>query len=147
MFFNTEGPVVSGKHYFIPPLDRIDLPRITSLIEQGRYFTLHAPRQTGKTSTLEALVRLLNESGDFRCVYVNVEVGQSAREDVGAAMQGILSELSSEASVTVGDDYLKDAMADVLASAGRTMHCGRRFRIGRQPVRCRSSCSSTRSIP
>ena len=34
---------------------------------------------------------VLNASGQYRAVYVNVEIGQSARENVGAAMQAILS--------------------------------------------------------
>ena len=65
-----------------------------NLIRQQKYFVLHAPRQTGKTSALLALQDELNASGQYRSVYVNVEVGQSAREDVTAAMQAILSELS-----------------------------------------------------
>ena len=118
LFFNTEGPVVAGEHYRIPPLDRVDLDGILSLIRQKRYFVIHAPRQTGKTSTLEALVDLLNESGGYRAVYVNVESGQSAREDVGAGMAAILSELASEASDTHGDDFLADSWAQTLASIG-----------------------------
>jgi len=53
-FFNTEGPVRSDKHYCLPPLERWDLPEILSLIEQEKYFLLHAPRQTGKTTCLLA---------------------------------------------------------------------------------------------
>ena len=64
-----------------------------SLIRQQKYFVLHAPRQTGKTSALLALQDELNASGQYRSVYVNVEVGQTAHEDVAAAMQAILSEL------------------------------------------------------
>lgn len=58
--FNTEEPVVKRKHYCIPPLERADLQRILHLIRDERYFILHAPRQTGKTSVLLALQDLLN---------------------------------------------------------------------------------------
>ena len=51
-FFNTSGPVVAADHYCVPPLERIDRRRILSLIGDKRYFVLHAPRQTGKTSAL-----------------------------------------------------------------------------------------------
>ena len=48
--FNTEGPVRLDKHYAIPPLDRTDVNELLDLIQGERYFVLHAPRQTGKTS-------------------------------------------------------------------------------------------------
>ena len=80
-FFNTEGPVVADDHYCIPPLERVDLDGILQLIDWRKYFVLHAPRQTGKTSILKALAERLNADGRYRCVYVNVECGQAARED------------------------------------------------------------------
>ena len=95
--FNTEGPVRLDEHYAIPPLDRIDVDHVLELIRDKRYFVLHAPRQTGKTSALKALSERLEAGGDHHCVYVNVEVGQSAREDVAAAMRAILGELALEA--------------------------------------------------
>lgn len=52
--FNTAGPVNSEKHYSLPPLERFDLFDIELLIAQEKYFVLHAPRQTGKTSSLLA---------------------------------------------------------------------------------------------
>ena len=58
--FNTEGPVIPADHYCIPPLERVNLGRILELIRDKRYFVLHAPRQTGKTSALLALQDLLN---------------------------------------------------------------------------------------
>ena len=91
-FFNTEGPVRSDDHYTVQPLDRVDLDELLSLIRTKQYFVLHAPRQTGKTSALIALRDLLNsgEVGDFRCVDVNVEVGQVARDDTARGMRAIL---------------------------------------------------------
>ena len=54
-FFNTTGPVVAVDHYCIPPLERLNLDEVRRLIRDKRYFVLHAPRQTGKTSALLAL--------------------------------------------------------------------------------------------
>ena len=86
-FFNTEGPVRPDDHYGIPPLERMDVEELLGLIHGKRYFVLHAPRQTGKTSALIALRDLLNSgaAGNFRCVNVNVEVGQVARDDTARA--------------------------------------------------------------
>ena len=50
--FNTEGPVVAADHYFLPPLRRVNLGEVPELVRDKRYFVLHAPRQTGKTSLL-----------------------------------------------------------------------------------------------
>ncbi len=117
--FNTEGPVVARDHYCIPPLERLNLPSILELIGDKRYFVLHAPRQTGKTSVLLALRDLLNSGveGDFRCVYVNVEAAQAVREDVRRAMQVIVGELASRAR-SGGDEFLYDAWPDILATFG-----------------------------
>ena len=65
-FFNTAGPIRPEKHYCIPPLGRLDLPDVLRLIRDEKYFVLHAPRQTGKTSALLALRDLLNTKGDHR---------------------------------------------------------------------------------
>ena len=102
-FFNTAGPVNPEDHYTIPPLERLDLTEVLMLIRQKKYFILHAPRQTGKTSVLLALMDELNRGGRFRCVYVNAETGQSAREDVGAAMRAILGQIASEAEYVLDD--------------------------------------------
>ena len=59
-FFNTEGPNVAEDHYSLPPLERWDLEEILTLIDQKKYFLLHAPRQTGKTTCLLALREYLN---------------------------------------------------------------------------------------
>ncbi|MCY4188646.1 MAG: hypothetical protein OXD30_09200, partial [Bryobacterales bacterium] len=80
-YFNTEGPVNEGEHYCIDPLARVNLAEILELIARKKYFVLHAPRQTGKTSTLLALQDRLNAEGQYRCLYVNLEVGQAAGED------------------------------------------------------------------
>ena len=104
--FNTAGPVRVARHYQIAPLSRIDLDDVLGLIRDERYFVLHAPRQTGKTSALLALRDLLNsgEAGDWRCVYANFEVGQAGREDTARSMRAMLGELARRARRTLGDE-------------------------------------------
>ena len=117
--FNTEGPVRPDEHYAIQPLDRMDLGELLDLIRNKRYFALHAPHQTGKTSALIALHDLLNggEAGDFRCVRVNVEVGQVARDDDARGFRAILGNLATCARL-VGDDYPDGVWPDILEKAG-----------------------------
>ena len=117
-FFNTSGPVVADDHYCIPPLERLNLAEVRRLIRDKRYFVLHAPRQTGKTSALLALRDLLNAEGSYGCVYVNIEGGQALREDVERATQVILGELASWARSTLNDEFLTDAWSDIFAKFG-----------------------------
>ncbi len=63
-YFNTAGPCIPAEHYMLPALDR--LPEIRRLVSQRRYFVVHAPRQTGKTTALKALVRETRISDLFR---------------------------------------------------------------------------------
>ena len=118
-FFNTAGPVRPDDHYAIPPRDRVDVDELLALIRAKQYFVLHAPRQTGKTSALIALRDLLNsgEVGHFRCVNVNVEVAQVARDDVAEGIRAILSMMASRA-LLLGDDYLDRVWPDMLAKVG-----------------------------
>ena len=118
--FNTEGPVVAADHYRIPPLERFDLDEVLGLVQGKKYFVLHAPRQTGKTSALLELRDLLNSgaAGDYRCVYANVEDGQAMREDVAEGMRTVLAELALQASVTLGDETLEDLWPGVLKRVG-----------------------------
>ena len=117
--FNTEGPVRPDDHYGIPPLSRMDAEELLQLIHDKRYFVLHAPRQTGKTSALIALRDLLNSgaAGDYRCVDVNVEPAQVARDDVGRGVRAILSGLATSARL-LGDDYPDSIWPDVLERVG-----------------------------
>ena len=118
--FNTTGPVDPQDHYCIPPLDRVDLDYVLRLIADEKYFGLHAPRQTGKTSALLALQDLLNSDsvGPYRCVCVNAGASQATPEDVGAAMEALLSELASRAQSVLQDPFVQRIMRDSLAYAG-----------------------------
>ena len=117
-FFNTSGPVVPAKHYSIPPLERLDLDDVLRLVRDERYFVLHAPRQTGKTSALLALRDLLNAGSEYRCVYTNVETAQTARGSVEAGMRTILGGLADRALLTLGDDYVEANLEAFLAAEG-----------------------------
>ena len=81
-FFNIAGPMKPEINYCIDPLSRIDWEEIRRLINYQRYFVMHAPRQTGKTSTLMAMMHALNEEGNYACAYANIEEAQVARNDV-----------------------------------------------------------------
>ena len=93
-FFNTAGPMIPEDHYCIDPLTRIDWEEIRKLIHDKRYFVLHAPRQTGKTSALLAMMRVLNDEGYYACAYANIEGAQAARGDVTQGIPAVCSAIS-----------------------------------------------------
>ena len=92
-FFNTAGPVNCVKHYCLDPLSRFDLEEILSLIRQEKYFVLHAPLQTGKTSSLLALQEYLNAGSEYKALYMNVERAQPARENIAQGIHAIIDEI------------------------------------------------------
>ncbi len=117
-FFNTEGPMRPDMHYTIDPLSRLDVDDLLDLIRRQRYFVLHAPRQTGKTSALIALRDLLNSGkvGNYRCVSINVEVAQVARDNVASGIRAILSMMADRASL-LGDESLRQSWQDIFAAS------------------------------
>ncbi len=114
--FSTAGPVKPAKHYCIPPLSRIDPDAVLGLVRDEKYFVLHAPRQTGKTSALLALADLLNERG-YHCLYVTVETARTTR-DVAQAVRVVLAALARAARSTLDDRFLQSARAEILADVG-----------------------------
>jgi hypothetical protein len=94
-FFNNAGPTVPADHYCIDPLSRVELEEVEALIAQRRYFVLHAPRQTGKTTCLLELMRHLNEQGRYACVYSNIEAAQVSRNNADNGMATVCDALSS----------------------------------------------------
>ncbi|MEY4195054.1 MAG: hypothetical protein RLZZ226_1422, partial [Pseudomonadota bacterium] len=106
--FNTAGPSEALDHYLIDPLARIDHLEVLSLIQAKRYFVLHAPRQTGKTTSLRALVKYLNASGNYRAVYANIEGAQAARHDVATGMTTVAEVLLRQIQSVTGETRLHD---------------------------------------
>ena len=122
--FNNAGPSVPGKHHMIDPLTRIDVSSIQNLIDDERYFVLHAPRQTGKTTCLLALMHHLNAQPDYRALYVNIEAAQALRGDVDKAMSVVCSVLAEAAALYLHDEGLRTWLS---TSAGLSLPTGSRF--------------------
>ena len=112
-FFNTAGPIQPDIHYNVDPLKRIDLDEIMDLIEQRKYFILHAPRQTGKTTCLLALRDYLNEQGDYIAVYANVEAGQASRNNIEEVVKGVCQRIANELRLVLGNRLPNDIYKEV----------------------------------
>jgi len=77
--FNIAGPCDPMKHYMIDALRNLG-DEIFGIIKRGEYFVIHAARQSGKTTLLLELARLINEEGKYRAVYCSLENTQAAPE-------------------------------------------------------------------
>ena len=94
-YFNTTGPCVPERHYMLPAVAR--LPEALPLIETWRYFIVHAPRQTGKTTTLAALATQLTADGRHVALRVSCERAEAWGDDIEAAELAVLDSIRSEA--------------------------------------------------
>ncbi len=90
-FFNTAGPVNPEDHYYLP--NKLDEQELRMLITQKKYFILHAPRQTGKTTAVSEFIKKINQEDQYIALYVNVEAAQAARSNIKDGMETILEEL------------------------------------------------------
>lgn len=94
--FNTTGSCKPNQHYMLPAEAR--LPGARALLEEDLYFVVHAPRQTGKTTTLNALAQSLSGAGDRVALRVSCETAQVAGDDYGAAENIVLEMIRDSAN-------------------------------------------------
>jgi hypothetical protein len=87
--FNTAGVCFPDRHYMVPPEPR--LPDARRLVDRGDYFVVHAPRQTGKTTTLVALADALTAEGRYAAAYTTCEGGRALGDDYAAVQRDILA--------------------------------------------------------
>ena len=76
--FNTSGACIPEKHYTV--MREALIVQGEALVDQGRFFTIFAPRQTGKTTYFQLLFRHLQQSG-----YTPVRVSLEAMKTLGRA--------------------------------------------------------------
>lgn len=107
--FNIAGPCLPERHYMLPPERR--LGRVLELIEQHSFFTLHAGRQTGKTTSLRWLERHLNATGHWRAVWLDLETARE-QDDVARVMTVVLTNLDRVLSVRL-PELLRPEKAEI----------------------------------
>ncbi len=100
-FFNTSGPCVPADHYMLPAEERLSEAR--RLVDMKRYFVLHAPRQTGKTTTIAALTSSLNQEGRYTALLASCEEAQAVGEDINRAVDAVLRDIENKAAAMVAD--------------------------------------------
>lgn len=78
----------------LPAAER--LPEAVTLAEEGRYFIVHAPRQTGKTTAMNSLAQQLTAGGHHVGLRVSCESGEAWGDDIAAAELAILDSIRRE---------------------------------------------------
>ena len=76
--FNTSGPNIPNRHYTIQRTNLIE--KGLKLVENERYFTIWAPRQTGKSTYFRQLAQKLEENG-YKVAHINFENYKNASLD------------------------------------------------------------------
>jgi len=102
-FFNTAGLCFPEDHYMVDPLKR--LQEVEQLIEKKLYFTIHAPRQTGKTTYLYALAKKLNAEGRYIALVVSFEQAGYRSITVDKANQLLISCIYQGATILLPKEY------------------------------------------
>ena len=100
--FNTAGPSLPQRHYMVPSLQR--LPDIGRLVDQGRYFVLHGPRRSGKTTALFEAADRLNDEGACRAVYCCCDCVLCV-SDPDEAMRMLADSILYHLSYSRGEDF------------------------------------------
>jgi hypothetical protein len=103
-YFNTSGPNIAQEHYTI---------RRTALLEQGielvrgsRYFTIWAPRQTGKSTYFRQLAEVLETQG-YKVAHINFE---NFRNE---SLQAFYNRFVAKTSELWGLDLSGKSLADI----------------------------------
>ena len=109
-FFNIAGTCEPDRHYMLPALPRIG--SAMRLVEEGLYFVLHAPRQSGKTTSIRALRNELNRIGECYAVYCSLEAAsvESHRRNV---MDSVTRAVRNAIIMTFPDLKLGDVAIDL----------------------------------
>ena len=107
--FNTSGPNIPTKHYTLPRLDIVE--EGVNKIHDERYFTIWAPRQTGKSTYFGLLADRLHTEG-YKVAHVNFENYKEA------TLPSFLNEFHSRLKEGWGIDFAgKDLQATFSAIA------------------------------
>lgn len=69
-YFNTSGPNILSQHYTLPRTALVQKGK--KMVEGSRYFTIWAPRQSGKSTYFRMLATELEKEG-YKVCHVNIE--------------------------------------------------------------------------
>jgi hypothetical protein len=109
--FNTSGPNILKQHYTLPRENFIQ--EGLELVEENRYFTIWAPRQTGKSTYFRLLATQLTEM-DYEVAHINFENYKSESKS------SFLTRLGNELTQFWGIDFEGLGIGDIFYTLEKT---------------------------
>jgi len=103
-FFNVTGFCNPQDHYMIDPLRGLN-DQIIELIDNKYYFTMHAPRQSGKTTLLHSLMHKINAEGENICLVFSLETAGYRSISVKDANENIVKAIITSAELFLEEQY------------------------------------------
>ena len=113
-YFNTSGANIPGEHYTLTRKTLIQ--RGLDLAAQRRYFTIWAPRQTGKSTYFRMLAQRLEEQ-DYQVTHVNVENYKEA--PLSAFFNYLFREIRDHWNIKLKSTNFGDLHNDIATVKGR----------------------------
>jgi hypothetical protein len=90
----------------VDPISRVNWGELERLIRNKLFFALHAPRQSGKTTLLRAIVERLNREDDYQAMVVTVEVARGFGNDAAGGIRSVVQQLINVARISAPDSWL-----------------------------------------
>ncbi len=109
-FFNVAGMCRPDKHYMIEAEGR--LAKLRPLIDREAWFVVHAPRQSGKTTTTRLAAEALTAEGRYAAVLASCKPGSTAGDDVERGIRAVLLSLDRECRAQLPAELRPPPVAD-----------------------------------
>ena len=103
-FFNVTGFCNPNDHYMIDPLRGLN-EQIVKLIKDQYYFTMHAPRQSGKTTMLHSLMHKINGEGENICLVFSLETAGYRSIPIKDANENIVKAIITSAGLFLEEQF------------------------------------------
>ena len=111
-FFNVTGFCNPDKHYVLDPLRGLN-DEFVDLIKNEYYFTIHAPRQSGKTTLLHSLMHKINAEGENICLVFSLETAGYRSIPVKDANENIVKAIIASATDYLDESYRPKPEKDI----------------------------------
>jgi type II secretory pathway predicted ATPase ExeA len=112
-YFNTSGPNIAKEHYTLFRKNLIEKGK--DLVEKNRYFTIWAPRQTGKSTLFRQLAVELEKEG-YKVCHINFENYKEA------SLESFLSTLISEINHSWKTEYPRTELSTFFQMIRETLN-------------------------
>lgn len=118
-FFNIAGMCRPTEHYMVEPEGR--LAKLRPLIDRKAWFVIHAPRQTGKTTTTRLLAETLTREGRYAAVLASCKPGSTAGDDVEWGVRAVVDSLSEECHSQLPPELRPPSPTELAGVAGANL--------------------------